>query len=175
VLLRRNADVSARDGLGRTCLHFCVLSEWYLLLWDYEGPLGSATSHPIHRYSKGIILLIQNGADVHAQDHSGGSVSDYAYAGGPVRTNVQHLGGVWGDVWDSALAMCGYRISEFRRRHGGRRKACYKTVYTRQVFENVWEGYEHLCPYYHDQDDIEMDAADSEDEGSHAVDAEREH
>ncbi|KAF6807991.1 ankyrin repeat protein [Colletotrichum sojae] len=56
------------------------------------------------------------------------------------------------DIWDSVLAHCGYQSEEeYARTH--RRHAVYtKSCYTRAVFEELWEGMEHLCPYYKDEE-----------------------
>ena len=156
VLLRRKADVMDRDDLGRTCLHLCLSKEWDL---PYHGfPLNPSYPHPIHIFSAGIILLIEHGADVHAKDGDGHSVSAYAYAKRTGLKILEELGCVWGDVWDFALAICGYDISEFRRQHGVARRARYNARYTRQVFEGLWAGYEHLCPYYTDEDNHALPA-----------------
>lgn len=146
VLLKRNADVTERDGNGRTCLHYCLSSPWNNG-WSTFGKFDY-----INRYSAGIILLIQHGADVYAEDQDGRSVSDIAYS----RQHRHHfdnveLGCVWGDAWDFALAVCGHDISTFRQ--GRCRKASYGERYNRQHFEKLWEGHEHLCPYYYDEED----------------------
>jgi hypothetical protein len=137
----------------------------------------------------GIILLIQHGADVYAEDHLGRSPSDFAYCSG-VKSCREKLGSMRGDVWDFALAVCGYDISEFRSRHGRYRKARYGTSYTRQDFEELWQGQEHLCPYYDAEEDCSSDenmesysdeededewaTTDSEDEAVDAVDLQEE-
>ncbi|KXX74908.1 hypothetical protein MMYC01_208950 [Madurella mycetomatis] len=123
----------------------------------------------------GIILLINHGADVYAKDRFGLSVSDIAYTEDNSR---RWLGSARGDIWDFALALSGYNISDFRQ--GRHRKARYGTAYTRQDFETLWAGHEHLCPYYDIEDYYDEDAdsrvssddendegftTDSEDEG----------
>ncbi|KAK4034293.1 hypothetical protein C8A01DRAFT_18863 [Parachaetomium inaequale] len=104
----------------------------------------------------GIIFLIRSGADVHAKDHNGRSVSDLAYARFPHPWDM--VGSMQGDVWDFALAVCGYNISDFRQ--GRCRKAHYGGYYNRQGFEELWAGHEHLCPYY----DVEEDTGPCSDE-----------
>jgi len=153
VLLRRSADVTDRDDRGRTCLHHCfqLYRRWEFQSSHDKFPVDIGSPHPIHRFSAGLILLIQHGADVCAQDGFGHSVSTYAYMEPTGVNGLAELGSVRGDVWDFALARCGYDISEFRHKHGASRKARYSTRYTRQVFESLWAGYEHLCPYYNDE------------------------
>ena len=153
VLLRRGADVTDRDGRGRTCLHHCFqpYGKWEFSSSHDKFLVDIGSPHPIHRLSEGLILLIQHRADVHAQDGFGNSVSTYAYMEPTGANRLVELSSVWGDVWDFALARCGYDISEFRHKHGAFRKARYTTRYTRQVFESLWAGHEHLCPYYTDE------------------------
>ena len=89
-----------------------------------------------------IKYLISLGSDVRTVQY-GLSCSDVAYRNGE--------NGSWcGDVWDAALAACGYDVLEFRK--GYPRKVCYIGRYTRVVFEEVWRGMESFCPYYDDQD-----------------------
>ncbi|KAK3361862.1 hypothetical protein B0T24DRAFT_498839, partial [Lasiosphaeria ovina] len=90
-----------------------------------------------------IMYLINHGADPYAKDHFSKSVSTYAYT--LRHYDFVRLGDIRGDVWDFALAVCGYDISEFRR--GYPRKARYGSLYTRKHFEELWSGHEQLCPY----------------------------
>ena len=153
VLLGRSADVTDRDDNGRTCLHHCFQAdqEWELPSSHDKVPVDIESPHPLHQFSAGIILLIQHGGDVYAQDDFGHSVSTYAYMILVDVITLAELGSIWGDVWDFALARCGYDISEFRHKHGASRKGRYTRHYTRRVFESLWAGYEHLCPYYNDE------------------------
>ncbi len=194
VLLQRKADVTHRDVDGKICLHHCLSSLYYhpfrlradcgRLHW-YDESSDSDPSKWIHRYSAAIILLIKHDADVYAEDYSGWSVSDVAYN---AESNRPYNGSVRGDVWDFALAVCDHDISEFRRRAGAPRKARYTSLYTRQDFEDLWAGHEHLCPYYDDEEDSfpnsgagacsddedEWCTTDSEDGVSDGVDVEEE-
>ncbi|KAK3695846.1 hypothetical protein B0T22DRAFT_438783 [Podospora appendiculata] len=86
-------------------------------------------------------LLVRNGVDIDARDHNGSSPSDIAYA------NVKRMSYA-GDLWDSVLATCGYDVKQFRAAHP--RKAHYIEGYKRGHFEHLWDGIEHLCPYYGD-------------------------
>ena len=116
-LLQRNADVTERDLVGRTCLHLCLSSPWQGGWYNF-GP-----SSWIQQYSMGIVLLLKHGADIYAEDYYGRSVSDTAYSQSEERVG---LGRVKGDVWDFVLASSGYSISPFRQGHG--RRACYDTA-----------------------------------------------
>ena len=156
ILLQRNADVMERDAKDRTCLHHCFSSHWY------NGFLDFGRCDWIRRYSEGIILLIKHGADVHAKNCWGQSVSDVAYDGSQIRF-LKRIGCIRGDVWDFSLAVCGYDISDFRP--GGCRKAHYGAGYTRQDFEKLWEGREHLCPYYYDEENTSFDDTSSSSDG----------
>jgi hypothetical protein len=158
-LLKWNADVTERDSRGGTCLHLCLYSDWGIGVETF-GP-----SSWIEEYSAGIILLIKHGIDVYAEDHDGLSASDIADA--TPFYGDEDLGSAQGDVWDFALAACGYNISTFRQ--GRPRKARYREFYHREDFEKLWEGQEHLCPYYyheqHSVSDEDSEACSDEDGG----------
>jgi hypothetical protein len=100
-----------------------------------------------------VIYLIQLGAEVQAEDVWGKSVSQYAYSTRPgteltPRREGDEYGGYSGTLWDVTLAASGYDIKEFRRDYP--RTARYGPKYTRSDFEQLWTGYEHLCPYWND-------------------------
>jgi len=59
------------------------------------------------------------------------------------------MGSYPGDLWDSFLQSRGYDIEKYRG--GNYRKAQYTEDYTRAHFEMLWEGKEHLCPYWDDE------------------------
>jgi ankyrin repeat protein len=86
LLLRRGAKVTARDIHGRTCLH--ILFKRTSKVWKIEA----------------LVLLLNAGADVHAIDYYGDSVSDIAKKMGVV------------DIWEDALMKCGYDPAEVQRR-----------------------------------------------------------
>ena len=90
--------------------------------------------------------LFERGADVNAQDKSGTSVSRVAYA---CLSPFCLMGSYPGDLWDSFLQSRGYDIEKYRG--GNYRKAQYTEDYTRAHFEMLWEGKEHLCPYWDDE------------------------
>ncbi|KAI0840332.1 ankyrin [Hypoxylon sp. FL0890] len=139
-LLDSGADIHARDLEGRTCLHIFIRTlRWYAGLRYYQEDR-SLLNFEVLR------LLIERGANPRASTPDGLSVSDYAYrlAGLP-----RYLRGYTGDLWDSVLHSCGYDIAEFRTKDH-RRKARYNFLYSRVVFEKLWRGREHLCPYWDD-------------------------
>lgn len=153
VLLQRNADVTDRDEMRRTCLHHCFRRH---VICDHvragdEFTPDHDSSDQIQRYSEAIILLVKTGADVYAEDNDGRSVSAYAYSRPCGKSNKKKISCICGDVWDFALAMCGYEISKFRQKEGVPRKPRYTACYTRQTFQNLWAGHENLCPYYDDK------------------------
>jgi len=134
-LLQRGANVYAVDSYGNSCLH--------LALHGARGPF---------RFDKefeALVLLVKAGANVHAKNHLGHSLSELAY----LRPSVHHdgdFGSYWGDFWDSILAACGYQVSDFRQQHP--RTGRYTKDYPRKIFEKLWEGRQHLCPYW-DEDE----------------------
>lgn len=134
LLIGRGANVSARDVIGRTCLHHC----FYLGGWDTYG--GEA-----QRALAGLVYLLSHGADPFAVDDNHMSVSEMAYLGTEDETSRL------GDVWDAALADFGLDIADMRRKFP--RMAYYRPYYTRRDFEELWLGREHLCPYYYDDEE----------------------
>ncbi len=150
LLIRRGADISSRNPRGETCLHLCLQRE--MGVWRCSQALAA------------LVYLVQCGADVFAIDNFGSSVSDVAYAHEDNIDDYHRDSSIVGDVWDAALASCGYSIVEFRRKHP--RRARYTKFYTRGVFESLWKGREHLCPYYNDDDNEDMlVTTDSDDTG----------
>jgi len=129
-LLSRRAAIYARDFDGNTCLHLCVR-------WMMRSDL-----RDLQRYQIAHTYLIRCGADVSARDNEGRSVSEVTY-----RNNDRKSAP--GNLWDVGLAERGYDVAQFRKLHWPR-EARYSRKYTRQMFEEMWKGQEHLCPYYHD-------------------------
>lgn len=135
-LLNRGADVHARDKNGKSCLHLIYASA-------------------VHKTGKREIIsfLIDSGADIFARDFNDESVSEARYSKDG-QSLLGSPGSSDGDIWDNVLARQGYNIAEFRK--GWPRVAKYVTGdswwynnYEREDFESLWEGMEHLCPYYH--------------------------
>lgn len=130
-LLTRGASTTARNSGGETCLHVYKSLRFIL---EYEQLMYSQVA---------LLLLIDYGADVFAENKYGVSVSDDKYS----RDSTDARGSSCeGDIWDSVLALQGYDIAEFRQ--GWPRVGKYYEQYTRETFAKLWEGNEHLCPYY---------------------------
>jgi hypothetical protein len=95
-LLDRGASTSATDDNGESCLHL-------LLSYDYQGDkywdfFGDGDDK---YYLEGALIeLINAGADVHAVNHQGKTVSDVARE----YNN--------GEFWKAALEECGYNADE---------------------------------------------------------------
>ncbi|KAL8349357.1 hypothetical protein RB601_001885 [Gaeumannomyces tritici] len=95
--------------------------------------------------------LMAQGADVHAT-WQGRSCTAIAY--GEDDDTSSYIG----DVWDAALASTGHDVEQFRRQeqqpHSPRFWASLHPAWRRQSsyrladFRDIWEGVEHLCPYY---------------------------
>ena len=132
-LLDLGANINARDVSGRTCLH--------IFMGHLHGDVRVRKDYGV------LECLIERGADVNAQDNSGTSVSRVAYT--RLYRRCRDIGSYAGDLWDSFLQSCGYNIEEYRRDKC--RKAKYTKRYTRTHFEMLWEGKEHLCPYWDDE------------------------
>jgi len=122
------------------------------------------------------VFLINHGADVYARNNDSPSVSDLPYDEERHRTSFP------GDVWDAVLAEGGYSVLCHRKRHGPRpRVAIYRRGYTREMFERLWEGREHLCPYYYnddriiDDDDYDDTSNDGDSEELGQVNGEEQH
>ncbi|MBE3044004.1 ankyrin repeat domain-containing protein [Candidatus Bathyarchaeota archaeon] len=148
IVLQRGASVHDRDSDGNTCLHLCV---WLDDQLDHSEVIGARD---------GQIYLIQRGADPFAENLYGDSVSQEAYDKLSSVHAPLHIQRLSEDVWDCVLANCGYDIDDFRTRP---RRAVYTKHYTRAHFEQLWEGCEHLCPYYEDEEDAVYLTDSSED------------
>ncbi|CAO2648891.1 Nn.00g098400.m01.CDS01 [Neocucurbitaria sp. VM-36] len=130
LLLDKGADIHARDNQGLNCLHKVF---------------------QIYRYShykkdmEVLVVLIQRGADILAKDWFGRSIFDYAYECD--HEGCRPTGSYRGDLWDAALARCGYE----KYIRSPQTRLCHVTTkYTKEHFEGLWEGIEHECPYLSD-------------------------
>jgi hypothetical protein len=112
-VLRRGAKIDSRNHSGQSCLHLLV---------------GWARNPRTANEAEFLILVIRGGADIHAVDNYGNSVSEIAY-------NLCYMPGYAGELWDYALSECGYDILQDT---------------PAQIFERLWHGRETLCPYYDD-------------------------
>jgi hypothetical protein len=92
-----------------------------------------------------IRYLCDCGADIFATNNEGQSVSALAYDSNTTSSSFS------GDLWDFVLAQCGHDIAQFRKSYKPR-EAKYRGLYTRQVFEEMWQGQEERCPYYYDEE-----------------------
>lgn len=95
-----------------------------------------------------LTYLVNNRADINWTDNKGRCVSDFAYSRVFCTPCSESFVPYMGDLWDSVLDDCGYDILPFRRLCP--RRARYTGIYTRRVFEQLWEGREHRCPYWND-------------------------
>ncbi|KAF7562663.1 hypothetical protein G7046_g1500 [Stylonectria norvegica] len=140
-LVAAGADVNARtdDEYRSTCLH--------VLLHNLD-PTGWNNDKNMQDMLQCAIYLIQRGANVHALDGHGRSVSACAYL--PDQGGFPwDVGSYRGDLWDAALAACGYDLVEFRQHFP--RIPQYSSYYQRSDFEKLWEGKEEQCPYWDDR------------------------
>jgi hypothetical protein len=130
MLVDAGADVRRLTEDGRTAFH--------LLIQAAKPRSGKSNL-------ESLVFLIQKGPSVHALDRQYKSVSTLAYTEDGCADPL----GFRGDVWDAALATCGYDLVEFRKDHP--RTPRYSQMYLRSHFEVIWGGIEHLCPYWDDE------------------------
>ncbi|KAH6984952.1 hypothetical protein BKA56DRAFT_655251 [Ilyonectria sp. MPI-CAGE-AT-0026] len=174
MLMRRGANIQARDAHGKTSLHLCV--------WIYDS--GYNSTAPRAKFDA-LVYLVQCGADVDAVDDFGVSVSQTAYesdarpsyyaiprrgtgltksaldvdAVDSFELSIAQIMGdshpqsdsQVGDIWDAVLAESGHDVAKYRSRHP--RLARYTEHYTPADFRSIWQGKEERCPYY---DEVEL-------------------
>jgi hypothetical protein len=131
MLVNAGADVGSRNNVGWTVLQLV---------------LQSASPHNARANLENIVYILEQGASAYATNYSGRSVSDMAYSD---HWSLYPSIGYQGDLWDAALATCGYDLFEFRKDRP--RTPIYSQEYTRSHFEALWLGIEHLCPYWDDE------------------------
>jgi ankyrin repeat protein len=129
-LVNRGANVNVRDNAGATCLHLAIEN----------------AKRPLSGELEALMYLFDQGADVHATTAEGISVSEVAYTTSSTDV-VYKLGSYRGDLWDAVLAGAGHDVVKFRR--GWPRQEKFTAQYTLSHFQELWEGQEHLCPYFH--------------------------
>ncbi|KAF5963604.1 hypothetical protein FBULB1_13275 [Fusarium bulbicola] len=134
LLVEKGYDVK-RTLNDETCLHLLLLKSH---IWLERIP----------EYMDLLSYLIEHGADLHAEDHSG--YQPWCYAYGAI-CEACHLFGhsARGDVWDAVLTYLGYDI--WGKRKHCPRKARYITGYTRGDFEKLWNKQRDKCPYWDDR------------------------
>ncbi|KAK2606203.1 hypothetical protein QQS21_003374 [Conoideocrella luteorostrata] len=130
-LLSQGVDINSRNHGGDTCLHTFVKN-----LRCY-----------IQRESDVLHLLVRNGAEIHALNSYGCSVSFCAYY--KEFACFEGLGSYRGDLWDAVIQKYGCNLVKHRAHQP--RRAIYTEKYTRSHFEALWKGAEHLCPYWDDK------------------------
>ncbi|KAJ4112509.1 hypothetical protein NW768_011676 [Fusarium equiseti] len=96
-----------------------------------------------------LVFLMRHGADVFSVDHHQHSVSMRAYLPNDNDNHYSSKGSYRGDLWDAALSICGYDISEHRAMYP--RIPRYNKSYSRRNFERLWQGRESSCPYWDDE------------------------
>ena len=121
--------------MGQNCLHICLIN--YRRLRERVN---------LRDHLEILLLLVRNGADINAIDNSKQSVSMFAYS--DLDGYYWHRSGCWGDLWDRVLAESGHNLSE--RRRDFPRRPQYSEIYSRDDFEEIWQGWESSCPYYDD-------------------------
>lgn len=140
-LINRGADVSARSKDGRTCLHHALACSWF---WERGSGSRAVTARAALEY------LVSHGADPFAVDVYRLSVSQSAYFQGPTWLSEEDDTRK-ADVWDAVLAGIGVDVAQNRRQYYLERGRDFDMFYTRQGFETVWPGKEHLCSYYDEE------------------------
>lgn len=144
MLVAAGADMNARivqswspddhQTLGFTCLHSLVY-----------------TAHRAEDRDEleTLVYLIRQGADPSAVDHHDNTVAMRAYLPNENDNQYSSKGSYRGDLWDAAVAICGYDLEQFRASYP--RVSRYNKSYSRQDFERLWFGHESLCPYWDDK------------------------
>lgn len=152
-ILELGMDINAEGIERETCL-----KEFSENLCFYQSRLYPLLAvDTITKDLDALVFLLQAGADPHRIASSGESplkifqeafqcpCTDLGVSRG---NSKQPLGGYRGDVWDSALFLCGSNMQEFRE--GYQRRPNYTSWYTREAFEALWKGRENDCPYWDD-------------------------
>ncbi|KAH7268836.1 hypothetical protein B0J15DRAFT_419337 [Fusarium solani] len=144
MLVAAGADLNARvvqswspddhQTLGFTCLHSLVYTA------HQTGDRDELET---------LIYLIRQGADPSAVDHHDNTVAMRAYLPKENDNQYSSKGSYRGDLWDAAVAICGYDLQQFRASYP--RIPRYNKSYSRQDFEKLWLGHKSLCPYWDDK------------------------
>lgn len=152
-IMKLGFDVNGTDKAGETSLHTLLRKIGY-----------DAGHQPWYiREQEALATLLELGADPNVPMGSCGLTAfDFAYfrcarladCWFPIEQDGRgrDIGSYRGDLWDSCLSLHGYKTEElFKVRRKYQRRARYAGVYTRDVFESLWKGREHLCPYWDDE------------------------
>lgn len=145
LLLSRGSDPNSRDNLGISSLHHCIKSS------------------KLHTCFDELILLINAGADVHAVDYFGESITSYAYQI-PVETDWEYRrttirSGNRGNIWEEALTACGYDAAAFRQAYldtGGR----IRGKHGRWELDSDWEEASAVSDETSDDSEAEQEGED---------------
>lgn len=108
-LLDQRADVAAKDNYGNTCLHNVIISGRAGRVISREYPTVPVSDAYSTEMKNSLVLLIQAGADIYAENNYGNSMSDIAYT-----TKFMDTPRSAGWVWEEALSACGYDATWFR-------------------------------------------------------------
>ncbi len=161
LLLRRGADPNSCNNQGLSSLHFCIR----------DSKLDSCLDM--------LILLINAGADVHAVDYYGESITCYAYqtqtetdwkyrwttirSGN--RGNISGYRGATirsgnrGNIWEEALTACGYDAAAFRQAYldtGGR----FRDKHGNWELDSDWEEASAVSDETSDDSEAEQEGED---------------
>jgi hypothetical protein len=150
-ILDLGIGINAETNDGWTCLGLFSRN-----LYDYSPHLYPLLAvDTIAKDLDALVFLLQAGADPHhAAGESPLTIYQEAFqclcldTSCAIGNDIQPLGGYRGDIWDSALFLCGYDTKEFRA--GYQRRPNYTSWYTREAFEVLWKGRENDCPYWDD-------------------------
>ena len=142
LLLNNGCSIQDVDAQGSNCLHVFFSHDSIPLSWQ--------------NWKDSLIYLIKQGADPHALDHHGRSVFHIAYSQtclGRIQERYGRTFGTYrGDLLDVVLHSCGENIAEIRREFP--RKRYYGTQYSRQDFEQLWEGQHYPLADWDDVDPV---------------------
>lgn len=139
-------DINATDSYGRTCL---VTFSKGLSYQVHKRPFS------VIREQEVLVFLLRAGANPYVIKWNDLPIFKEVYECHESDRNIcgenedTPHGSYCGDLWDSALSICGMDILEFRA--GYQRRAKYTKDYTREMFEALWRGRETDCPYWDDK------------------------
>lgn len=145
-ILNLGFDINAADSDGDTCLVAFSMQLGYLL---FKGQPSAIREQEV------LVFLLRAGANPYVIMWNGLPIFKGVYecheSDRSICSYEQYSlhGSYCGDLWDSALSICGMDILEFRA--GYQRRAKYTERYTREMFEALWRERETECPYWDDK------------------------
>lgn len=160
ICMAETKSTSKKNALEMLTVAGANLSARIIKSWspDDHQTLGFTCLHSLvykaHRSKdrdelEALVFLIRHGADVFSVDHHQHSVSMRAYLPNDNDNQYSSKGSYRGDLWDAALSICGYDVSEHRAIYP--RLPRYNKSYRRKDFERLWQGHESSCPYWDDE------------------------